>query len=185
MAWLSFHGCRPTRATALPFALAALLALCLCAGAVPSHAGDDLAAPAGKVILRIDGVIGRTNQDGAAVFDRAMLEALPSIKIVTQTPWTDGDTTFEGPLARSVLGLVEAQGTEVWAAALDDFAATIPIEDFERYDVILAIKMNGEPMRIRDRGPLWVIYPWSDHPSLITETYHGRSVWQLKSLQVR
>ncbi len=185
MAWLRFYVVGPMRAKAVPLGMMAALVLWLAAAAVPSRADEELADPVGKVILRIDGAIGRTNRDGAAVFDRAMLEALPSATIVTRTPWTDGETTFEGPLARSVLGLVEAQGTEVWAAALDDFAATIPIDDFERYDVILALKMNGEPMRIRDRGPLWVIYPWSDHPSLITETYHGRSVWQLKSLQVR
>ena len=40
-------------------------------------------------------------------------------------------------------------------------------------------------LTVRQRGPLWVIYPWSDQPNLQNEVYYSRSIWQLKALEVR
>jgi hypothetical protein len=59
---------------------------------------------------------------------------------------------------------VGAAGTEVGAFALNEYQQTIPISDFASYDVLLAFRMNGRPMRLRDKGPIWIVYPWSDHP---------------------
>ena len=39
-------------------------------------------------------------------------------------------------------------------------------------------------MGVRDRGPMWIIYPWSEHPEISDEIHHGRSIWQLESLVV-
>jgi hypothetical protein len=114
-----------------------------------------------------------------------MLESLPQETVATVTPWTDGQTTFTGPLARAVLNLVGAAGTRVEAVALNDYGVVIPTGDFEDYRVILAMLMNGKPMGVRDKGPLWVIYPWSEHPELQTDVVHGRSIWQLKAMNVR
>ncbi|OBX34441.1 hypothetical protein A8U91_03494 [Halomonas elongata] len=68
--------------------------------------------------------------------------------------------------------------------ALNGFEASIPISDFERYDVILAMRRNGEPMPIRDFGPLFVVYPFDQHPELRTEAIRFRSVWQVNRIVV-
>jgi hypothetical protein len=41
------------------------------------------------------------------------------------------------------------------------------------------------PMPIRDKGPLFIVYPFDSDPRLQTEQYYGRAVWQLKELNVR
>ena len=143
-----------------------------------------LAAPGERVVLRITGNLERTNDGDAAAFDLAQLGALPQTTVKTVTPWTEGVTEFRGPLAREVLGHVKARGIRVRATAINDYVIEIPIADFDSYDVILAIARDGKPMGIRDRGPIWVIYPWSEHPELQNEVYHGRSIWQLESLVV-
>ena len=38
-------------------------------------------------------------------------------------------------------------------------------------------------MSVRDKGPLWVMYPFSDAPALKTETNYSRCIWQLNRLQ--
>jgi len=157
-------------------------AIVLAAG--PVNAGS-LDAPQGRVILEIRGNISNTNGQGVARFDRQMLESLPQETVATVTPWTDGQTIFTGPLARAVLNLVGAAGKQVEAVALNDYGVVIPIDDFEDYRVILAMLMNGKPMGTRDKGPLWVIYPWSEHPELQTVVVHGRSIWQLKAMNVK
>ena len=39
-------------------------------------------------------------------------------------------------------------------------------------------------MSVRDKGPLFVIYPFDEAPELNNETYYGRSAWQVKSIEV-
>ncbi|MFQ1877342.1 hypothetical protein ACK36J_07910 [Aeromonas veronii] len=38
-------------------------------------------------------------------------------------------------------------------------------------------------MTLRNKGPLWIIYPLSDHPELNKELYHSRMVWQLTAIE--
>ena len=41
----------------------------------------------------------------------------------------------------------------------------------------------GNRFSIRDKGPLFIIYPFDQDESLRNETYFARSVWQLKELR--
>jgi hypothetical protein len=157
-----------------------MLMLCLVGGG----AANALERPEGRVILTVRGDIATTNEDGQAAFDAAMLAALDGRTIETDTPWHDGAQTFRGPLARSVLEAVGADGETIIASALNDYSAEIPVSDLERYDVILATHLNGERMSVRERGPIFVIYPFDDNPDLHQETIYGRSVWQVNELTV-
>jgi hypothetical protein len=51
--------------------------------------------------------------------------------------------------------------------------------------VLLAVRMNGQLMRTRDKGPIWIVYPWSGHPELDDFLTREKSVWQLNALHVR
>ncbi len=145
---------------------------------------EELPAPEAQVILTVSGNIAVTNAGDVAEFDRAMLEALPQVTLTTTTAWTEGQTTFQGPLVRDVLQLVEASGELVTATALNDYAVEIPSVDFEEYDVLLALLMDGERMSVRDKGPIWIVYPQDDHAELQTVEYNARWIWQLRSLNV-
>jgi len=143
-----------------------------------------LAAPKGDPILEIGGKIGVTNAPGKAVFDRETLEAVGLETIKTTTPWHSGQVTFEGVPLDKLMRLVGATGKTVRVVALNDYAATVPIDDFAKFNVILAMKRDGQYMPVRDKGPLFVIYPYDSSPELKSQVYYARSVWQVKSLEV-
>lgn len=145
---------------------------------------DRLPAPSGEVILKISGNTVHTNVGNEVHFDRDMLMDLLPRTIETRTPWHGQPGSFEGPLFRSVLEAAGARGDRVWVHALNGFEAPIPVEDFHEYDVILAMKHNGQPMAIRDFGPLFVLYPFDQHPELNNETIRFRSVWQVGRIHV-
>lgn len=145
---------------------------------------DGLPAPTGDVVLEVTGKIANTNKDGAAVFDMAMLAALPQRTTITTSPWYDGKQTFAGPLGWALLNQIGATGTTLKVTALNDYVSEIPVGDFKDYKVILATSLNGEPMSVRDKGPIFIIYPFDEEPSLNNETYYGRSAWQVKSIEV-
>ncbi len=164
--------------------LATLLSLGIAAGSTGEARAAELEPPTGRVVLRITGAIEARNDGDAAAFDLAQLEALAQTTVRTETPWTDGMVEFRGPLARTVLAAAGARGERVRATAINDYTVAIPVTDLESYSVIFALSMDGKRMRVRDRGPIWVIYPWSDHAELNTDVYHGRAIWQLRSLVV-
>lgn len=145
---------------------------------------DGLPAPSGKVLLEIDGEIERTNVDGAAVFDLAMLTELGVEPLRTVTAWTEGEQLFEGVPLRRVLDVVGARGTRLRAMALNEYESTIALDDPAAAHAFLAFKRNGGPMRVRDKGPLWIVFPWSERPELVTDRVRTWAVWQLTRLEV-
>ncbi|WP_198038335.1 molybdopterin-dependent oxidoreductase [Skermanella stibiiresistens] len=144
-----------------------------------------LAAPAGPVVLTVTGKIDNTNAPSAAQFDLAMLEALPGRVARVTTPWAEGVNDFKGPLTRALLEAVGARGTKLKVTALNDYSAEVPFEDFMKFDVILAVKKNDAYLPVRNQGPIFVIYPFDTTPNLYNEVYFGRSVWQVKSIEVQ
>lgn len=138
----------------------------------------------GKVVLTITGKIGQKNTANAATFDMAMIEKLPQQTFTTMTPWDKKPIEFTGPLLRDVLGAAKAQGSVIKAAALNDYQTTIPVEDAQKFDVVVAHKMNGANIPIKTKGPLFIVYPFDKKTELRSTVYYERSAWQLKSMVI-
>lgn len=152
------------------------------AWAIPA---EPLDLPAGPVVLTVGGALRNANRDGRAAFDMAMLEKLPQVSFSTQTPWYPSPRKFTGPLLRDVLAAAGAQGRTIEARALNDYRVNIPIDDSARYDVIVARLIDDKPMAVRDKGPLFLIYPFDRAPELRNSIFYGRSAWQLTHLELR
>lgn len=145
-----------------------------------SAAGEEaLAPPSGEVLLTISGNIDFPNVEDEASFDREMLMAIAPTEIETRTPWHADRGRYEGPLLREVLAAAGVRSERVIVRALNDFEAEIPLAELHDYDVILAMSRNGSPMQIREFGPLFVLYPFDDHPELHSESVRFRSVWHV------
>lgn len=162
------------------------LALSL-AAVLPAWPGAARAQPArldGPVVLTVSGKVARQNPAGGAVFDVAALAALPQHHHTTVTPWYREARRFSGPLLRDVLAAAGAQGQMLRAIALNDYRVDIPVADVQRFDVILARLLDGQPMAVREKGPLFVMYPFADHAELRNAVYYSRCAWQLKAIEV-
>ncbi|MCO6383009.1 molybdopterin-dependent oxidoreductase [Oceanicola sp. 502str15] len=156
--------------------LAALTALPL--------AAQELAAPEGEVILTVSGEIATTNAEGTAQFDLAMLEALGTETVETTTIWTEGTNTFEGVSLKALAEAVGMEGATLRATAINDYAVEIPLTDAVEGGPIVAYRMNGTEMSVRDKGPLWIIYPYDASAEYRTEVIYSRSIWQLDRIVV-
>lgn len=143
-----------------------------------------LPGPAGEPVLAVTGNTAKVNAAGGVLFDMEMLEALPQIERTIETPWTNEATAFSGPRLSSVLEAAGATGRVLIVKALNDYSAEVPIEDALTLDTILATRMNGKLMSVREKGPLFLIYPFDTHPELFNEKYFSRSVWQIREVEV-
>jgi hypothetical protein len=165
------------------------IALCLGAGLCGLAAAQAFDMPStppkGPVLIKITGNIGAKNTPDAAAFDQALLDALPQKTYATKTPWFKEPMQFTGPLLRDVLASVKAKGTLLNALALNDYKVLIPMDDATKYDVIVATKMNGKAISVREKGPIFIMYPFDDVPDLKNGVFYSRSIWQLQSVSVQ
>lgn len=141
--------------------------------------------PIGPAVLRISGLVTQPNMQQQAVFDMAMLQALPQHSFTTQTPWYAEPVKFTGPLLRDVLAAAGAKGEGITAIALNDYRTEIPFSDALKYDLIVATLMNDQPMPVREKGPLFLVYPFDSKAELQAATFYNRSAWQLRALQIK
>jgi hypothetical protein len=136
-------------------------------------------------IAQDDIVLTVTDPGGTSVdYDLAALEALDSTDLLTHTSWTDGLQRFTGVRASLLLVALEQPGSSVRARALNDYEVRMSVKDLTDHPVIIAYKRNGEYMAIRDKGPLWIIFPQDDHPELTGLETDQKMVWQLRQLVV-
>ncbi len=109
---------------------------------------------------------------------------LPQHSFVTKTPWYKKPVQFTGPLLRDVLAAAKVKGRVIHAVALDDYQVSIPFSDAAQFDVILAHTMDGEALTPKNKGPLFVVYPYDSKPELQAVRFYERSIWQLKALRL-
>jgi hypothetical protein len=112
------------------------------------------------------------------------LKQLGATELETSTIWTEGVHQFTGVLLSDLLGYLGAQGSQIEATAINDYSITIPVSDAVDGGPIVAYLMNGETMSRRDKGPLWIVYPFDSDAKYRTETIYSRSIWQLNKIAV-
>nr|WP_242413537.1 oxidoreductase [Salinivibrio kushneri] len=117
-------------------------------------------------------------------FTREELMQLADRTIETKTPWTEGKQVFLGVSAQKLLKTHDKQGHALKVHALNDYWSKIPTDEINKYNPVFAIKKNGEWMPIRDKGPIWVVYPLSEFNQYDNEILHSRMVWQVNRIEV-
>lgn len=150
----------------------------------PAASGDSLPSPQGSILLTVTGDIAVTNSGDSAQFDLEMLKALGTIEYQTETLWTTGTVTFNGPALSSLLDRLGVSSGTIRAQAINDYAIEIPVADIETEAPMIAYAMNGENMSRREKGPLWVIYPYDSDAKYRSEVVYSRSIWQLDRIEV-
>lgn len=155
--------------------LGAIVAFCML---LPGAARADGQGP---VMLTVAGAIGA---DGAArAFDEAALRDVAWQAVTTHTSFTEGPQDFAGVPLAALLEAVGAEGATLRATALNDYSVEFPAELAAAHDVLLAIEHNGTRMSVRDKGPIWIVFPLS--PEEASERLFDREmVWQLARIDV-
>jgi hypothetical protein len=133
------------------------------------------------VLLSID-----AQGDGSAIktFTDQDLLALPQIEFQTSTIWTSEPSIFSGPSLASVLMAAGAAEGAVSMIAVNDYKVEMPFDRIEDSAPIIANRINGAPFSIRNKGPLWLVFPFDAHPRFQTEEIYSFSIWQLTQIRV-
>jgi hypothetical protein len=141
--------------------------------------------PTGPVILTISGGISAANDGDKAVFDAATLDAMPQRTLKTRTPWYPHAVEFSGPLLQDVLRRAGAKGVALRITALNDYGVNVPFSDAADHGAILARRVDGKVLSIREKGPLFLMYPFDEKPELKRDEIYSRAIWQINRIVVK
>jgi len=174
----SFRARLPRAAFALPVVLSSLWL------PLPAHASLVCQPSGERPVLKLQAAT-----QPAQACDLQALESLPAREIVTTLPEAlgmPGKSRWRGVSLRL---LVEQLGGnerhQIELTALNDYSVRIPWSDLVQYDPILAYRRDQQPIGIRDKGPLILIYPFDRHARLQKQDYVNRTIWQVHVLSVR
>lgn len=160
--------------------LAFVLALSLATAAQ----ADQYPAPTGDVILTVNGEMAKTNTPTGAVFDLDMLREIGSVTFSTSTPWTEGVQSFTGVPLHQLLVHIAAKPSRLTVTAINEYQIEIPASDAIEGGPILAWEQSGKLLSVREKGPLWLVYPFDSKSTYQTEEIHARAVWQVVQIDL-
>jgi len=104
----------------------------------------------------------------------------------TTTLWTEEPHEFSGPSLHHVLQQVGADPDfAIDLIAANDYKATLDPDVFSETYPIVANRIDGRPFTIREKGPLWVMFPFDQEDEYKSEVYFGAAVWQLTKIELR
>jgi hypothetical protein len=112
------------------------------------------------------------------------LLALPQTHINTSTQWTKGVHRFSGPLLADLLSRYSAGPGDLRLAAINSYSVTVNRNLITQDAPIIANRIDGKPFSRRNKGPLWVIFPYDKSAQYQGELVFAASVWQLSQITV-
>lgn len=143
--------------------------------AISAHVRADADAPI--LSVRLNGA--------EAQFSDATLSDLPQVSFSTTTLWTEGQINFTGPTLKSVLettGAIQDVST-IRLTALNDYSVTMEMSLITQDAPIVANRLNGAPFSVRDKGPLWIMFPFDLDIRYRSESFYALSIWQLSQIE--
>ena len=125
-------------------------------------------------------VVGTDGEEYVLHLDE--LDAMEQVEFSTTTIWTEGAAVYSGVPVLHLLKAIGTRGRTLRMSALNDYSVEMPVADLDESAPIIATRVDGETLTVRDKGPFWIIYPFDSDPEYRTEKNYARSVWQLKTI---
>ena len=129
-------------------------------------------------------IVGSTSEAAPIQLSLEDLDELAQISFATSTIWTDEVATFSGVSLKELLEKLNISGPAIELIALNEYSITIPTGELDTPLPIIATRMNGQQMSIRDKGPFWLVYDYDSDAKFQNETIYSRSIWQLNRIKV-
>jgi hypothetical protein len=167
------------------------------------------AASHGPVLLTISGAISKSNRgpldpaldqmmhkheiqfDKALALDAAMLYKLPAVHIKPTLEYDAKAHALSGPLLSTVLeaaGVAKGSAVMVGLRAVDGYKVALSLADIQRYRMVVATHLDGQPLALGGLGPQWAVYDadnLADFKDKPLKERFGLCPWGLYHIEVK
>lgn len=121
--------------------------------------------------------------------DLSNLDSMPQKKLLTSLPASLGITGKNEWSGVSLKYIVKNLGAKedsiIELAALNDYVISIPMKNIDLYDPVLASRLNGNTISVRNKGPLILIYPFDKYREIDTPLYQDYTIWMIHEIRVK
>lgn len=116
-------------------------------------------------------------------FSESKLLELPQHTFTTLHTWSTVPQEFSGPLLADVIKLVCPNAREVYLRSLDQYSIMFNFQKLAKYQPILALKIDGKFLSIREKGPIWLMVDTNGY-KLPARSLDTLLVWQLYYIRI-
>lgn len=121
--------------------------------------------------------------------DLANLDSMPQQKLVTALPsglGIIGKNEWAGVSLKYIVeNLGATKDSVIELAALNDYVISIPMKSIDSYNPVLAARLNGNTISVRNKGPLILIYPFDKYREINTALYQDYTIWMIHEIRVK
>ena len=106
-------------------------------------------------------------------------------EFTTTPPWTQGAHHYRGPTLSAVLaaqGIPDAR--KIAVSALNGYQQVVDLALFDGVPLTLVRQEDGKPLTRRNKGPLWLLIPFTTYPKLDVPAIHNCMVWQVTRIEI-
>jgi hypothetical protein len=128
-------------------------------------------------------LLGETKKDAPRTVIVEELEKLPQTEYSVMDPYSKKQTVYRGVLVRDFVKQYGGpRSGSLHFRALDDFKADLNSGEWNRWDILLATRTNGERMSIANNGPARIVFPYDTHKEINPTVYNDKWIWQIKQV---
>lgn len=110
---------------------------------------------------------------------------LSESSFTTKLPWYPEKNKYSGFKVSELLEHLNINDAfSLTFVALNDYASSTRMEDILKYQPIIAYKMNDKVMKVRNKGPYWLVFNLDNNAEIDNAAYHAQMVWQIDEIVV-
>ncbi|MCP4294954.1 MAG: molybdopterin-dependent oxidoreductase [Proteobacteria bacterium] len=99
-------------------------------------------------------------------------------------PYTKKDTTYKGVLLRDFIKKYGHHNVKkIIMLAIDGYRVEFLIDEWARWDILLATQKNGYYMGIKQGGPARIVFPYHKSKDIDKVKSHPKWIWQIKKIE--
>ncbi len=128
-------------------------------------------------------LLGKVNQEAPGSVRIAELDLLTQTEFETFDPYLKRTVHYRGVLLRELVSRYAEQGIgRVKLLAIDDYEIEFTPEEWRQKGFLLATRMNGKPMGIRDSGPAKIVMHYNPQDDQ-DRHYTPKWIWMVNRIE--
>ncbi|OEF05356.1 hypothetical protein [Vibrio genomosp. F10] len=107
---------------------------------------------------------------------------IPVSSFSTKLPWFKQPKSYSGMRVIDLIDYLNKDSESIHSVsfiALNDYAANSNIDDILKYDPIIAYMMDEKKMKVRNKGPYWLVFNVDKYPEIANDVFYNQMVWQI------
>ncbi len=130
--------------------------------------------------IRLQGAVKESTPQVVTVPE---LEDLPQTEYTVFNPYHKAKNKYKGILMKELVNIFgQPKVTRINIVAADGYHSEFTRKEWEKWDILFALRENGELMDSDRNGPVKVVMPYDTSPGMDKVYYEPKWIWAIKKI---